>query len=166
MTSFPFYKQLDSMDCGPTCLRMIAKWYGKSYSIPFLREKCYIDRAGVSLKGISEAAELLGFRTLAVKIPMTADKGLPSLMEAPLPAILHWNQNHFVTLFRINNKYAWIADPASGKSTYETGGNIIITKCFRCTAQHTIKNMTEKSKCLRLFISVDREVIPWSLDFY
>ena len=70
MKSFPFYKQLDSMDCGPTCLRMVAKWYGKLYSLPFLREKCYIDKAGVSLKGISEAAELIGFRTLAVKIKL------------------------------------------------------------------------------------------------
>ena len=57
ISPFPFYKQLDSMDCGPTCLRMIAKWYGKTYSLPLLREKCYIDKAGVSLKGISEAAE-------------------------------------------------------------------------------------------------------------
>ncbi len=64
MKSFPFYKQLDSMDCGPTCLRMIAKYYGKSYSLSFLREKCYIDKAGVSLKGISEAAELIGLRTV------------------------------------------------------------------------------------------------------
>ncbi|MFZ1523339.1 MAG: cysteine peptidase family C39 domain-containing protein [Saprospiraceae bacterium] len=68
---FPFYKQLDSMDCGPTCLRMIAKHHGKTYSVQFLREKCYINRAGVSLKGIAEAAELIGFRSLAVKIPLT-----------------------------------------------------------------------------------------------
>ena len=89
------------MDCGPTCLRMVSKWYGKSYSLPFLREKCYIDRAGVSLKGISEAAELIGFRTLAVKIPINAEKDAPSLQNAPLPTILHWNQNHFVTLYKI-----------------------------------------------------------------
>ena len=115
MKSFPFYKQLDSMDCGPTCLRMVSKWYGKTYSLPFLREKCYIDRAGVSLKGISEAAELMGFRTLAVKIPINSEKDAPSLQNAPLPAILHWNQNHFVTLYKINKKHAWVSDPASGK---------------------------------------------------
>ena len=103
------------MDCGPTCLRMVSKWYGKSYSLPFLREKCYIDRAGVSLKGISEAAELIGFRTLAVKIPINAEKDAPSLQNAPLPTILHWNQNHFVTLYKITKKYAWVADPGSGK---------------------------------------------------
>lgn len=88
---FEHYKQLDSMDCGPTCLRMVAKHYGKSYSLPYLREKCYIDRAGVSLKGIGEAAELIGLRTLAVKIPSFDKNNSPSLSEAPLPAILHWN---------------------------------------------------------------------------
>ena len=76
MKPFKSYKQLDSMDCGPTCLRMVAKHYGKSYSLPFLREKCYIDKAGVSLKGISEAAELIGLRSLAVKIPLSAGKDL------------------------------------------------------------------------------------------
>ena len=103
------------MDCGPTCLRMIAKSYGESYTLPFLREKCYIDKAGVSLKGISEAAELIGLRSLAVKIPTKAKKGVPSLMEAPLPAVLHWNQNHFVVLYKITKSHVWIADPADGK---------------------------------------------------
>ena len=102
---FPHYKQLDSMDCGPTCLRIIAKYYGKSYSLPFLREKCYIDREGVSLKGISEAAELIGFRTLAVKLPLMDDKADSSLLKAPLPAIAHWNQNHFVVIYKISKKY-------------------------------------------------------------
>lgn len=115
MSKFVFYKQLDSMDCGPTCLRMVAKSYGKSYTLPFLREKCYIDKAGVSLKGISEAAELIGLRSLAVKVPTKAQKGVPSLMEAPLPAVLHWNQNHFVVLYKISKSHVWIADPADGK---------------------------------------------------
>ncbi len=113
--NFPYYKQLDAMDCGPTTLRMVAKHYGKSYSLQFLREKCYIDREGVSLKGISEAAENIGFRTLAVKIPFSDKKDEPSLIEAPLPAIVHWNQNHFVVVYKINKKYVWIADPADGK---------------------------------------------------
>lgn len=103
------------MDCGPTCLRMIAKHYGKSFSLPFLREKCYIDRAGASFKGIAEAAELIGFRTLAVKIHLSKAKGQASLEEAPFPAILHWNQKHFIVLYKLSKKYAWIADPADGK---------------------------------------------------
>ncbi len=115
MSTFPFYKQLDSMDCGPTCLRMVAKAYGKSYSLSFLREKSYIDKAGVSLKGISEAAETIGLRTFAVKIPTRAGKNESSLIEAPMPSILHWNQNHFVVIYKINKTHAWIADPSNGK---------------------------------------------------
>ncbi len=115
MRRFPIYKQLDSMDCGPTCLRMIAKYYGKSYSIQFLRQQCYIDRAGVSLKGIAEAAERIGFRTLAVKIPLKDAKGKPSLQEAPLPCVVHWNQNHFVVLYKIKSNKYYIADPGTGK---------------------------------------------------
>lgn len=115
MSTFPFYKQLDSMDCGPTCLRMIAKHYGKSYNLPFLREKCYIDKTGVSLKGISEAAELIGLRTVAIKLKVKGKRKEPSLFEAPLPAILHWNQNHFVVIYKMTNSHIWIADPADGK---------------------------------------------------
>ncbi len=115
MKGFTHYTQLDSMDCGPTCLRMIAKAHGKSYTLPFLREKCYIDKAGVSARGISEAAELIGFRTLAAWIPTKAKKGEPSLNEIPLPAILHWDQNHFVVVYKISKTHVWIADPADGK---------------------------------------------------
>jgi len=92
---FPFYRQMDAMDCGPTCLRMIAKYYGKAFPLPYLREKCYITREGVSLKGISEAAETIGFRSLAVKIPFMDGKDKPSLLSAPFPLIAHWNQKHF-----------------------------------------------------------------------
>ena len=112
---FPFYKQLDSMDCGPTCLRMIAKYYGRSFSLPFLREKCYIDKAGVSLKGISEAAELIGFRTLAVKVPLKGSSDQPSLSDAMMPCIVHWKQNHFIVVYKVKKKFVHIADPASGK---------------------------------------------------
>lgn len=65
---FPYYPQYDSMDCGPSCLRMIAKYYGKSYSLQTLRERCFITREGVSMLGISDAAEAIGFRTIGVSI--------------------------------------------------------------------------------------------------
>lgn len=112
---FPFYKQYDSMDCGPACLRMVAAHFGKSISLQELRERCYIDREGVSLLGISEAAESVGLRTLAVKIPFTGNGYCPSLSVAPLPVILHWNQKHFVVAYRISRRWVWIADPATGK---------------------------------------------------
>lgn len=104
---FPHYKQLDAMDCGPTCLRMIARYYGRSYTLQTLRERSFITREGVSMLGIGEAAESIGFRTSGVKI------GVEQLREVPLPCILHWNQNHFVVLHKVKNGKYYIADPAS-----------------------------------------------------
>lgn len=115
LKAFPFYKQFDAMDCGPAALRMIAKSYGKNYSLQYLREKSYIDREGVSLKGISEAAENIGFRTLSVKIPFEGKKDDPCLLNAPTPMIVHWNQNHFVVVYKVSKTAIWIADPADGK---------------------------------------------------
>jgi len=97
--SFPHYQQLDSMDCGPTCLRMIARHYGRSYTLQTLRERSFITREGVSMLGISDAAESIGMHTQGVRIT------LEQLREdAPLPCILHWNQNHFVVLYKVSKK--------------------------------------------------------------
>jgi len=96
-TFFPHYIQLDGMDCGPTCLRMIAKHYGRSYTLQTLREKSFITREGVSMLGISDAAESIGMHTQGVRITLEQ-----LLEDAPLPCILHWNQNHFVVLYKIS----------------------------------------------------------------
>ena len=68
LDGFPHYYQLDVMDCGPACLRMVAKYYGKNYSLQYLREHSYIDREGVSLRGIVEAAEHIGLRSLPAQL--------------------------------------------------------------------------------------------------
>lgn len=116
MPSFPFFHQHDAMDCGPSCLRMVAAFYGKSFSLQTLREKSYISRQGVSMLGISEAAESIGFRTMGVKI------SFKQLVEdANLPCIVHWKQKHFVVVFRIQklnrgkDYLLHVADPAIGK---------------------------------------------------
>ncbi|WP_040497269.1 peptidase domain-containing ABC transporter [Fulvivirga imtechensis] len=106
---FPHYRQLDTMDCGPTCLRIIAKHYGKSYSLQTLRDKSYITREGVSLLGISDAAESIGFRTLAAKIPFEKLKE-----EAPTPFIAHWRQQHFIVVYDFTKKHVLVSDPAHG----------------------------------------------------
>ncbi len=120
--NFPYYHQLDAMDCGPTCLRMVAKYYGKHYSLETLRQKSFIGREGVSMLGISTAAESIGFRTIGVHI------SFQQLAEAPLPCIVHWKQNHFVVVYKIqctmNNVQCtkgnvpkgtvYVADPAQG----------------------------------------------------
>ena len=117
MKTFPHYLQLDAMDCGPTCLRMIARYYGKNYSLQTLRERSFITREGVSMLGISDAAESIGFRTSGVRITL---KQLEE--DVPLPCILHWNQNHFVVCYDIRKKrngYRFhIADPASQNVIY------------------------------------------------
>ena len=110
---FPHYTQLDSMDCGPTCLRMIAKYYGRRYSLETLRDKAFITREGVSMLGISDAAESIGFRTSGVRITLRQLKE-----DVPLPCILHWNQNHFVVCYKIKDDRYYIADPAAGKVVY------------------------------------------------
>lgn len=107
---YAIYRQHDKMDCGPTCLRMIAKFYGKCYSLQTLRDKCHITREGVSMLGISDAAEAIGFRTMGVKLTWSQLKE-----EMPLPCIVHWNQNHFVVIYAIDKKgYLKIGDPTSG----------------------------------------------------
>jgi len=110
---FPHYQQLDAKDCGPTCLRMIAKHYGKTMSLSFLREKCYINKTGVSLAGISTAAENIGLRSLAINIP------IEKIYDVPTPCILHWRERHFVVLHKVDKQYFHIADPAFGLIKYK-----------------------------------------------
>lgn len=115
--TFPHYLQLDAMDCGPTCLRMIAKHYGRSYTLQTLRERSFISREGVSMLGISDAAESIGFRTSGVRITFEQ-----LVEEVPVPCILHWNQNHFVVLYKIkktkHGTKLYIADPSSTTTVY------------------------------------------------
>ncbi len=114
----PFYMQYDAMDCGPACLRMIAEYYGKTFSLETLREKCFITREGVSLLGISEAAESISFQTLAGKFTLEKLE-----KEVNYPFIVFWSQNHFVIVYKIKTKkksknhsetYVYIADPGLG----------------------------------------------------
>lgn len=125
---FAHYKQLDAMDCGPTCLRMVAKYYGKTYSLQYLRTRSYNTREGVSMLGISDAAESIGFRTKGYRLTWEQLRD-----EVPLPCIVHWNQRHFVIVYEIktprnpslfNRKRdnsqttIFIADPAIGLLSY------------------------------------------------
>jgi len=116
MGKFYFQKQYDSIDCGPACLKMVAAHFGKHYSFEFLREQCYLTKEGVSLLSINDAAEKIGFRTLMAFV----DENIIS-DDAPLPCILHWNQNHFVVLYAVKRslfsrgeKKFIIGDPAHG----------------------------------------------------
>jgi ATP-binding cassette, subfamily B, bacterial len=107
------YKQQYSLDCGPTCLKIIAKYYGKNISREKLRKKSEFNKEGVSLLGISQAADSIGLKATAVNIDIESLS-----KDSNLPCILHWNQNHFVVLYNIKNHKYIISDPAKDIITY------------------------------------------------
>jgi len=125
---FPFFKQLDAMDCGPTCLRMVARYYGRSYSLQHVRSLTYTSREGVSMLSLSDASENMGIRSRGVRLTWEQLRD-----EVPLPCIIHWNQKHFVIVTEISGKdgftlfskqkkrgdFVHIADPAHGLLKYD-----------------------------------------------
>ena len=117
MAKFPFYKQPDSKDCGPTCLRIISKYYGKILSLQMLRDLSETTREGSSLLGLSKAAESIGFKTLSVKIDFKT-----LVEEAPLPCVVFWMKQHFVVVYKIEkNRQGYrihISDPSYGLISY------------------------------------------------
>lgn len=137
---FIIHNQYDTMDCAPTCLMMIAEYYGKKYALEYLREISYLNAEGVSLLSINDAAEEIGFRTLMVK---TTFENL--INDCPLPVILHWNQDHFVVLYEIKKKRKFlsfssivsdnvklkVADPAHGLVTID---KVTFLKAYISTA--------------------------------
>ena len=109
---FPFYKQPDEKDCGPTCLRIIAKHYGKLISLKDIRALSETTREGSNLLKLSEASESLGFKSLALKT------NYEKLQRAPLPLIVHWHNSHFVVVYKIKKDQVYISDPAYGLVNY------------------------------------------------
>ncbi|MDF2514785.1 MAG: transporter ATP-binding protein [Sphingobacterium sp.] len=114
--SFPFYKQPDAMDCGPTCLKIITKYFGKTFPLSHFRKLCQMGKQGTTFHHLSTAAQQLGFKTLAASLPYTT-----LAQQAPLPCILHWETEHYVVLYRLTDKFAYLADPAmNGKVKLKT----------------------------------------------
>jgi len=111
--TFPFFRQHDQYDCGPTCLKMIAKYYGKSLSLEKLRNYCNITLEGVSARGIVEGAESIGMKALPALINFeTLSK------EAPLPCITYWRERHFIIVYKIKRNKVYVADSLYGLLTY------------------------------------------------
>ncbi len=111
MDRFRLVRQHDGMQCGVACMAMICRHYDKGLSISWLESLCHASKEGVSLKALHDLSIELGMDSVAGKV------SLDNLHEVPLPCILHWNQNHFVVLYKINDRYThfWIADPGKGK---------------------------------------------------
>ena len=110
---FPIYLQYDAMDCGPTCLRMIAKFYGKDYPLAYLREKSYADREGTSLLCLRDAAKEIGMEAKCALITIADLSG-----NIPLPCVVHWNQEHFVVVYQVSDDKFTVADPAIGEISF------------------------------------------------
>jgi ATP-binding cassette, subfamily B, bacterial len=110
---FPVRYQHDSLDCGPTCLDMIARYHGRAYPRQLIRQLCQQDRQGTSLATIARGAEHLGFRTLGVKVSFEE-----LAQKAPLPCIAYWPQGHYVVVYRVGKGQVYIADPTAGLTRY------------------------------------------------
>ncbi len=110
---FPIDYQMDSQDCGPASLKMVAKHFGRYYSLQQLRDLCGITKEGVSLGNLATGAESIGLRTLSIRC------NLEDVVEkVPLPAIVFWNESHFVVVYHANKHYIYVADPAKGYIRY------------------------------------------------
>jgi ATP-binding cassette subfamily B protein len=111
--NYPHYKQLDEKDCGPTCLKIICKYYNKLVSIKTIRELTYTDRTGSSMLGLSLASEKLGFKSMGAMVSYNQLQN-----EVLLPCVAHWNQNHFVVVFEVKNNKVIVSDPSHGILKY------------------------------------------------
>lgn len=110
---FPIILQESQMECGPTCLQMVSKYFGTNYEIETLNKLANLRAEGTSLGNIAEAAELIGIHSLAVSIDYDT-----LLNEVPYPAMLHWRSRHFIIVYNVSNDSVWVADPAIGLLTY------------------------------------------------
>lgn len=166
---FPVEYQMDSQDCGPASLKIIAKYYNRFYSLQYLRDQCGIRQEGVSLLDISTGAEAIGLRSLAIRATIE-----DLVVSVPLPIVAFWNQNHFIVVYKTTKKYVYVSDPSKGKIRYthqefkdgwllpgETRGAALAmepTADFKQTKVQ--KEMEQKS-----FISILRYLTPYRKQF-
>lgn len=110
---FPTERQMDSQDCGPACLKMIARYYGRYFSLQAMRDKCGLTREGITIRALCDGAEAIGLHTLAIKV--TIDD---LVTMVPLPAIAFWDMEHFVVVYGADKRHVWVSDPAKGHVRY------------------------------------------------
>ena len=166
---FPVEYQMDSHDCGPASLKIIAKHFGKYYSLQYLRDRCGITKEGVSLHDISVGAENIGLRTLAVKCDVNE-----IVNSVPFPAIIFWNNNHFVVVYHADKKHIYVSDPARGRvkyshetfkqGWYQRGENqgvlLAVEPTFDCK-----ETKAEKEQKRNSFLSILKYFTPYSRSF-
>jgi ATP-binding cassette subfamily B protein len=167
--SFPVEYQMDSQDCGPASIKIIAKHFGKFYSLQYLRDKCGITKQGVSLLDLSTGAESIGLRTLSIKA--TIDD---LVLRVPFPAILFWNNNHFVVVYNATKKHVWVSDPSKGrikytheefrKGWYQKDENFGVLLAVKPTAEFH-DSEAEKKQQRDSFMSILKYFFPYKKNF-
>ena len=166
---FPVEYQMDSHDCGPAALKIIAKHFGKYYSLQYLRDRCGITKEGVSLHDISVGAENIGLRTLAVKCDVNE-----IVNSVPFPAIIFWNNNHFVVVYHADKKHIYVSDPARGRvkyshetfkqGWYQRGENQGVLLAVEPTVDFK-ETKAEKEQKRNSFLSILKYFTPYSRSF-
>lgn len=155
MTKFPNFTQYDSMDCGSTCLKMISLHYGKDVSIVYLRNLCCATNRGVTLYGLDRAARELGFNTLCSRVSLEQLRSI-----VPLPCIIHWNNEHFVVLYkvceRLGRNIFYVSDPIGSRFSYNEQE---FTNCWGKNEQRGVVLCLEPTSCFfeSSFCLKDRE---------
>lgn len=166
---FPVEYQMDSHDCGPASLKIIAKHFGKYYSLQYLRDRCGITKEGVSLHDISVGAENIGLRTLAVKCDVNE-----IVNSVPFPAIIFWDNNHFVVVYHADKKHIYVSDPARGRvkyshetfkqGWYQRGENQGVLLAVEPTVDFK-ETKAEKEQKRNSFLSILKYFTPYSHSF-
>ncbi|GCB37532.1 ABC transporter ATP-binding protein [Bacteroides faecalis] len=160
---------MDMQDCGPACLKIVAKHFGRFYSLQYLRDRCGITNQGVSLLDLSTGAESIGLRTLAIKCTLS-----DVVNQVPFPAIIFWKESHFIVVYHANKKYIWVSDPAKGRvkytheefqaGWYPKGESIGVLLAIEPTIDFQ-RSAIEKELEKNSFISILRYFIPYKNSF-
>lgn len=170
LRKFPFEYQLDAMDCGPACLKIIAKYFGKYYSLQFLRDLCGNTREGVSFLDLSYGAEKIGLRTLAIKadIQMLQNK-------VPFPCIIHWSNSHFIVVYKATKQKVYISDPAKGlfgytweefkKGWYKKGEEFGALLAIEPMADFLQRDLEERTEREKTFENILGYFLPYRKNF-
>ena len=166
---FPIEYQMDSQDCGPACLKMVAKYFGRYYSLQYLRDRCGLTKEGVSLLDLGTGAESIGLHSLAIKC------GVDDFVEkVPFPAIIFWHGNHFVVVYKADKRHVWVSDPTKGHvrynvrefadGWYEKDGGMGVLLAVEPTADfNTSREEREQQK--NSFVSIMRYFVPYRNNF-